>query len=135
MLTMAGLCLVRNGSANPIPFSSRLGWRLRGRTTEDGSGFLPKSVPRSAERPVFPENLTSVRVLQGHLLNSHAKHKLAAVALLRAEVLEPVAVDDDGCAAPGVVDRDAVEHGRNLVEELLLARCPCLGFNLPQRPL
>src|SRR5215831_20394763 len=72
---------------------------------------------------------------KGHLLNSHANHKFAAVALRRAEVLEPIAVDEGGCAAPGVVDPDAVEHGRDLAEELLLARCPCLGFNLPQRPL
>jgi hypothetical protein len=37
-------------------------------------------------------------------------------------MLEPIAVDEDGCAAPGVVDPDAVEHGRDLAEELLLAR-------------
>src|SRR5690348_15066921 len=69
------------------------------------------------------------RDLEVFRLNSHAKQKFAAVALPRGQVLEPVAVDEDGCAAPGVVDPDAVEHGKDLAQELLLARRPCLGFN------
>jgi hypothetical protein len=57
------------------------------------------------------------------------------LALLHIEVLEPIAVDEGGCAAPGVADPDSVEHGRDFAEELVRARYSCLGLNFPQRPL
>src|SRR5438132_1042271 len=53
MLTRAEFRLVRNGSANPMPFSSRLGRRLRGRTAEDGVGLsaYPESLLLPLEKP------------------------------------------------------------------------------------
>src|SRR5262249_19591831 len=82
-----------------------------------------------------PFRCDSFNSYKGHLLSSQDRQKFAAVALLHAEVLEPIAVDQDGCAAPGVVNPDAVEHGGDLAEEPLLARGPCPGFYLSQRPL
>ena len=57
------------------------------------------------------------------------------MALLHAQVFEPIAVDDGSSTPPGVMDLDEVEHGRDLTKDILLTRGPCPGFNLPQKAL
>src|SRR5437879_3623038 len=73
------------------------------------------------------------RVMPLFLLEGH-QTSVRLVPLLPAQVLAPIAVEEGGGAAPGVLDPDAAEHGGDLVEDLLLARSGRSGFNLPQRP-